>query len=204
MARCFVTRELPGPALDRLRERHQVEVWPRRSPPSPGELRAGAVEAEGLLALLTDRLDAELIAACPHLRAISNYAVGTDNVDVEAASARSIPVGNTPDVLTGATADLAVGLMLASSRRLLEGAAAVRAGEWFTWEPAWLLGRELNRATVGIIGGGRIGTAVASRLAGFDCEVLVVGRGDPRRSSWPWPSRTSSPSTARSTGRPAA
>ncbi len=178
MAVCFVTRDLPGPALDRLRAEHQVEVWPERLPPPREALVRAAGAAEGLLALLTDSIDAELIAACPDLRAISNYAVGTDNVDVAAASARGIAVGNTPDVLTESTADLAVGLMLAIARRLSEGERAVHDGEWITWEPAFLLGRDLHGATVGIVGGGRIGTAIARRLEGFACRLLVAGRDD--------------------------
>ncbi|HXD63848.1 MAG TPA: D-glycerate dehydrogenase, partial [Solirubrobacteraceae bacterium] len=107
MARCFVTRELPGPALDRLRERHEVDVWPERLPPGYEELRARTADVAGLLSLLTDRVDAALIDGSPQLRAIANYAVGYDNIDLEAAKARGIPVGNTPDVLTDATADLA-------------------------------------------------------------------------------------------------
>jgi lactate dehydrogenase-like 2-hydroxyacid dehydrogenase len=178
MLRCYVTRELPGPALDRLRARHEVEVWPRREPPPRAELERGATAAEGLLSLLTDPVDAELIARAPGLRAISNYAVGTDNVDVAAATARGIPVGHTPDVLTDSTADLAVALMLASARRLAAGERAVREGEWRTWEPAWMLGDDLNGATVGIIGRGRIGRAVARRLEGFDCRLIFAGRDD--------------------------
>jgi glyoxylate reductase len=127
--------------------------------------------------MLTDRVDAELIDSAARLRAISNYAVGTDNVDVAAATARRIPVGNTPEVLTDSTADLAVALMLGISRRLCEGERAVRRGAWSTWSPDWMLGRDLHGATVGIVGGGRIGTAVARRLEGFGCDVLVAGRG---------------------------
>ena len=111
-ARVFVTRQLPGEALDRLVAEHDVEIWPDRLPPPRSELMARAPELEGLLSLLTDPVDAELIDAAPKLRAISNYAVGVDNVDVEAATARGIPVGNTPDVLTDSTADLAIALML--------------------------------------------------------------------------------------------
>ena len=110
-------------------------------------------DAEGLLSLLTDSVDAELIAAAPKLRAISNYAVGTDNVNLEAATERAIPVGNTPDVLTESTADLAVALMLGIGRRLSEGERLVRDGRWGAWEPELLLGRDLNGATVGIVGG---------------------------------------------------
>ena len=179
MARCFVTRELPGTGLDRLRAAHEVEVWPEPAPPPREALLAGAAAAEGLLSLLTDPIDAELIAACPQLRVISNYAVGVDNIDVAAASERGIPVGHTPDVLTDSTADLAVALMLALARRLPEGERIVRAGEWGTWDPASFLGRDLHGAAVAIIGGGRIGTTVARRLEGFGCELLFAGRDDP-------------------------
>jgi lactate dehydrogenase-like 2-hydroxyacid dehydrogenase len=174
MARVFVTRRLPGTALERLGAEHEVEVWPERTPPGREDLLARIEELEGLLSLLTDPVDAELIAAAPVLRAISNYAVGTDNVDLEAASARGIPVGNTPDVLTESTADLAVGLMLGASRRLVEGDAYVRRGEWRTWEPELLLGHDLHGSTVGIVGLGRIGRAVHRRLEGFGCELLFT------------------------------
>jgi len=172
MARVFVTRQLPGSALDRLSAAHEVEIWPEQLPPSPDELLARAPQLEGLLSLLTDPVDAEFMDAAPGLRAISNYAVGTDNVDLEAATARSIPVGSTPGVLTESTADLAVALMLGLARRLVEGDAYVRRGEWRTWEPGLLLGRDLHAATVGIVGFGRIGQAVARRLEGFGCELL--------------------------------
>lgn len=179
MARCFVTRELPGAALDRLAAEHEVERWPDRLPPPRGDLLAGAARAEGLLTLLTDTVDGALLAACPDLRAISNYAVGVDNVDVGAATARAIPVGNTPGVLTESTADLTLALILALMRRLAEGEEAVRGGEWLTWEPSFLLGRDLHRSTVGIVGPGRIGAAVARRVEGFGARVITAGRGDP-------------------------
>jgi glyoxylate reductase len=172
----FVTRHLPGGALDRLTSAHDVEIWPERLPPPRAELLARAPELEGLLSLLTDSVDAELIEAAPRLRAISNYAVGVDNVDVEAATARGIPVGNTPDVLTESTADIAIALMLGIARRLAEGEAFVKAGEWQTWEPGLMLGRDLHGATVGIVGYGRIGQAVGRRLGGFGCELLTTSR----------------------------
>lgn len=178
MDRCLVTRDLPGPALDRLRAAHQVELWPHRAPPPRAELERAVASVAGLLCTLIERVDDELLAAAPGLRAISNYAVGTDNVDVAAATARGIGVGNTPDVLTDSTADLAVALMLGIARRLTEGERLVRAGEWVTWEPDFMLGRDLHGATVGIVGFGRIGRAVARRLEGFDCRVLVAGNGD--------------------------
>src|SRR6476646_4057454 len=129
MARVFVTRVLPFEALDRLRAAHEVDEWPGAMPPSPAELCAGVASAEGLLSLITDRVDTAVLDTAPRLRAIANMAVGTDNIDVEAAAARGIPVGNTPDVLTDATADIAFALLLALARRIVPGAAAVRAGE---------------------------------------------------------------------------
>ncbi|MBD0283609.1 MAG: D-glycerate dehydrogenase [Thermoleophilaceae bacterium] len=173
----FCTRRLPGRALERLSAVHDLETWDERLPPPPEELLARAPELHGLLTLLTEKVDADLLAAAPSLRAVSNYAVGVDNVDVEAATARGIPVGNTPEVLTESTADLAVGLMLAIGRRIVEGDAYVRRGEWRTWEPDLLLGHDLHDATVGIVGFGRIGRAVARRCKGFGCEVLHTGRG---------------------------
>jgi len=177
MARCFVTRELPGPALERLRAAHEVDLWEDSSPPPHEALLAGVAGAEGLLAMLTDSVDDELLAA-PRLLAVSNYAVGTDNVDLAAATRRGIPIGNTPDVLTDATADLAVALMLAVARRIPEGERLVREGGWRTWTPTFMLGRDLHGARVGIVGPGRIGRAVARRLQGFGCAVDEAGRGD--------------------------
>jgi glyoxylate reductase len=172
----FVTRRLPGGALDRLAAEHDVEVWPEQMPPGRKELLVRAPELDGLLSLLTDPVDAELIEAAPRLKAISNYAVGVDNVDLEAAAARGIPVGNTPGVLTDTTADLAVALMLGISRHLVEGDAYVRRGEWRTWETELLLGHDLHGSTVGIVGFGRIGKAVGRRLEGFGCEILHTGK----------------------------
>ena len=176
MPRIFCTRDLPGAALARLSEAGDVEVWPERTPPTPDALRERTAGAEALLALLTDRVDRDLIESAPRLRAISNYAVGVDNVDVPAATERGIPVGNTPDVLTEATADLAVALMLGIARRLVEGDTLVRRGDWLTWEPQLLLGRDLHDAIVGIVGYGRIGRAVARRAEGFGCTVVHTSR----------------------------
>lgn len=176
VARCFVTRRLPGPALERLAAVHEVEVWAGELPPSADQLRTGARSAKGLLSLLTDRVDAGLLDACPKLRVVANYAVGFDNVNAEAAAARGIAVGVTPDVLTEATADLAWALLLAAARRLPEAERAVRAGEWRTWEPAGFLGRAVHGATLGVVGGGRIGSTVARRARGFDMTVLTSNR----------------------------
>jgi glyoxylate reductase len=176
MARVFATRALPFPALDRLKAAHEVAEWPGELPPTPQELRTHAQQADALLTLVTDPVDAALLDAAPHLKAIANMAVGTDNIDTEAAAARGIPVGNTPDVLTDATADLAFALLLALARRIVPGADQVRSGAWHTWEPAKDLGADLAGATLGIVGWGRIGQAVARRAAGFDLHVVHSSR----------------------------
>ena len=171
MARCFVTRRLPGTALDRLAAEHELDLWAGDSPPEREGLIAHAREADGLLSQLTERVDGDLFDACPRLAAVANYAVGVDNVDLAAATARGIPVGNTPGVLTEATADLTWALLLSAARRLPEAERFVRGGDW-SWEPSFMLGRDLARATLGIIGLGRIGGAVARRAEGFGMEVI--------------------------------
>jgi glyoxylate reductase len=176
VARCFVTRQLPGPALGRLEAVHGVDVWPGRLPPTPDELAERVEHVEGLLCLLTDRIDTALLKRAPRLRAIANYAVGYDNIDLAAAAARGIPVGNTPDVLTDATADLAFALLMAAARKLPEALAEARS-DWITWEPARHLGAEVHGATLGIVGFGRIGRAVAERAQGFKMTVIHTDSG---------------------------
>ena len=171
MAAVFVTRALPGDALGRLRDAHAVTVWDGPLPPEPAVLRAAVAEAEGLLCLLTERIDGALLDAAPRLRAIANYAVGTDNIDLALVRERGIPVGVTPDVLTEATADLAFALLLAAARRLPEAEADARGGRWRTWEPAGWLGADVHGASLGIVGYGRIGRAVARRGEGFGMVV---------------------------------
>ena len=175
MARCFVTRWVPGEALDRLASAHEVDVWEGEGQPPHEVLLERARDAEGLLSQLTDRVDADLLAACPDLRAVSNYAVGVDNIDLAAATARGIPVGHTPGVLTDATADMAFALMLAAARRLSDAERVERAGGW-GWDPGFMLGQDLNGATLGLIGLGRIGSAVARRAEGFGMEVIHTSR----------------------------
>ncbi len=172
MAPIFVTRRLPGSGLDRLRSEHHLEVWQGELPPGREELLSGVAAAEGLLCLLTDRIDAELLDSAPGLRAVVNLAVGTDNIDLAECASRGIAVGNTPGVLTQATADLTFALILASARRLPEAEAAVREGRWRTWEPAGWLGADVGGATLGIIGLGKIGRAVARRSEGFGMRLL--------------------------------
>lgn len=179
MARVLVTRRLPGDALERLAAAgHDVRIREDALPPSREELLEAIAPAEGLLCLLTERIDAEVIGAAPRLRAISNYAVGTDNVDLAAAAARGIAVGCTPGVLTDATADLTMALLLAAARRLPEAERAVRVGAWRTWEPRGWLGLELRGARLAVVGFGRIGQAVAERARAFGMEIEPVGRSD--------------------------
>jgi glyoxylate reductase len=176
MARVFVTRRLPGEALQRLAAVHHVEVWQGRLQPSRAKLLEKTRDAEGLLCLLTDKIDRAVIETCEKLRVISNYAAGVDNIDIDAATERGIPVGYTPDVLTEATADATFGLMLAAARRVVEGDRVVRTGRWLTWEPTLLLGRDVHSKTLGIVGFGRIGRAVARRAEGFGMEVIHHSR----------------------------
>ena len=176
MARVFVTRALPFEALDRLRAAHDVDVWPDPDPPAPAELRERAAGADALLTMLTDRVDADLLDALPQLRAVANMAVGTDNIDLEAARDRGIAIGSTPGVLTDATADLAMALILAVTRRLPEGEARVREGRWGPWQPAQDLGADLAGATLGIVGFGRIGRALATRAQAFGMQITHTAR----------------------------
>jgi glyoxylate reductase len=179
VARVFITRSLPFAAVERLRAGHEVDVWEEPLPPPPQALRERAARADGLLCLLTDRVDAALLDAAPRLRVVANLAVGSDNVDVAEAARRGVAVGVTPDVLTESTADLAFALILAAARRLPEAERAVRDGAWRTWEPAGWLGLELAGATLAVIGAGRIGRAVARRAEAFGMRVLLAGRGTP-------------------------
>jgi glyoxylate reductase len=176
VARVLVTRELPFEALDALRAAHEVDVWPSDDPPSPAQLRERAQGADALLTMLTDRVDAALLDACPSVRAVANMAVGTDNVDLEAARERGVAVGSTPGVLTDATADLAIALLLALARRIPEGVARVREGRWGPWRPAQDLGIDLAGATLGIVGFGRIGRATAARAEAFGMRVIHTSR----------------------------
>jgi len=179
MARVFVTRQPVGDGLDRLTAAgHEVDVWAGAEPPPATVLHERAQQADALLCMLSDRIDAAFLDANPHLKVIANYAVGLDNIDLVAARAHGIAVGNTPDVLTDATADLAFALMLAAARRLPQSAQAVKDGQWGTWQPDGFLGADLVGTTLGIVGAGRIGEAVARRASGFDMRILkATSRG---------------------------
>ncbi|HEY0442871.1 MAG TPA: D-glycerate dehydrogenase [Candidatus Limnocylindrales bacterium] len=169
----FVARVIPDDGLRLVTEATDATVWPNELPPPRDELLRAVEGCDGLLMLLTDRVDAELLdRAGPQLKVVSNYAVGFDNVDVAECTRRGIPVGNTPGVLTETTADLAFALLMAAARRLPEGDRYVRAGKWKTWGPMLLMGPDVHGATIGIVGFGRIGQAVARRAAGFGMTIL--------------------------------
>jgi glyoxylate reductase len=171
--RVFVTRILLESGLQMVRDFCEADIWPEELPPSRQMILEHVHGKDGLLCLLTDRIDAEIMeAAGPGLKVISSYSVGIDNVDVAAASARGIPVGNTPGVLTDATADMAFALLLAAGRRIVEGAQGVKSGRWKTWGPNFMLGADLAGATLGIVGYGRIGRAVARRAVGFGMRIM--------------------------------
>ena len=178
----FIARRIPDDGLDPIVEATEADVWPDELEPPRDELLRRVARCDGILTLLTDRVDAELLdQAGPRLRVVSNFAVGFDNVDVAECTRRGIPVGNTPGVLTETTADLAWALLMAAARRVVEGADYVRGGKWRTWGPLLLLGPDVHGATLGLIGFGRIGQAVARRASGFDMRVLYhdVVRADP-------------------------
>lgn len=172
--RVFVSRIIPDAGLDKVKAACDVDIWPDRLPPSHDILTECVRGVDGILSVLTEKIDGALMdAAGSQLKVISQMAVGYDNIDIAAAKARGIPVGNTPGVLTDATADLAFALLLAIGRRIVEGVEYIRNGEWQTWEPKTLLGADITGATLGIIGFGRIGRAMAKRASGFDMRILA-------------------------------
>lgn len=170
----FVTRVIDPTALERLRAAATVTVWRDELPPPESVLRSTLKNADAVLSMVTDKVDARVIAEAANLRVISNLAVGVDNIDLDAATRAGIAVGHTPGVLTEATADLAFGLLMATARRIAEADRHVRAGGWRTWGPMTLLGRDVHSSTLGLIGFGAIGQAMARRAAGFGMRVLYL------------------------------
>jgi glyoxylate reductase len=172
-AKVFVARIIPDDGLNKVTEATDATVWRDELPPPRDELLRSVAGCDGVLTLLTDQVDAEFLdRAGKQLKVVSNYAVGFDNIDVPECTRRRIPVGNTPGVLTETTADLAFALVMAAARRLAEGDRYVRAGKWKTWGPMLLMGPDVHGATIGIVGFGRIGQAVAKRAAGFGMTIL--------------------------------
>ncbi len=183
MARVLVTRTLPDGGLDPLAG-HDLVRRPADTPFSRSELLAAVADVEAIVALLTDRIDAEIIGAAARLRVIGNVAVGYDNIDVAAATRAGVAVCNTPGVLDDTTADLAFALVLAASRRMSAAEADLRAGRWRGWGITQHLGRDVHGATLGLVGFGRIGRAVARRAAGFGMEVFHHTRHDTGLPGW--------------------
>lgn len=171
--RVAVTRIIPDAGLDLIRDATDMRLWEDPLPPSPDALDALLSDADGALTLLTDTIDAPLLNRHRQLRVVSNFAVGYDNVDLDAATERGVAVCNTPGVLTETTAEMAFTLMMAAARRVSEGVDYVRAGNWKTWGPTLLLGQNVVGATLGIVGFGRIGRELARMASGFNMKVLV-------------------------------
>jgi lactate dehydrogenase-like 2-hydroxyacid dehydrogenase len=169
----YVTRRVPREAIDMLREAGcNIRQWDDDQPVPYDVLSDEVVRADGIYTLLTDRIDAPLMdRGAGRLKVISQMAVGYDNIDIDGATQRGLPVGHTPGVLTETTADLTWALLMAVARRLVEAAAAVKSGEWTTWLPMWMTGPDVHGASLGIIGAGRIGVAMTKRAAGFDMTV---------------------------------
>jgi glyoxylate reductase len=178
LPRVFVTRQLPDIGLRRLQQATNCHVWPDRLPPPRNDLLANVRGCSGIVSLLSDSIDAEVFdAAGPELKVVSNFAVGVNNIDLAEAARRGIAIGNTPDVLTDATADIAVALLLAAARHVQPAADSVRQGGWKTWEPTGWLGCDLVGKTLGIVGMGRIGAAVAKRMAGgWGMQLVYTSR----------------------------
>ncbi len=176
-AKVLITRKIPINAIQQIQEVAETEIWPEQLPPPREYLEEKIRDCAGIVSLLTDSIDEKLMACAKDLRVISNFAVGVNNIDIQAATARGIAVGNTPGVLTQATADIAVSLLLAVARRLHESALDAASGNWKTWEPLGWLGQELEGKTVGIVGMGRIGFATAKRLHfGWDMPIIYHSR----------------------------
>lgn len=172
----YVARLIAGDALALIKQAADIRVWEGELPPPREVLLNEVRDVDGLLSMLTEKVDADLLDAAPRLKVVSNLAVGYDNIDVPEATRRGIPVGNTPGVLTETTADLAFALLLAAARRVVEGDRWTRGGKWKTWGPMILLGYDVHHATLGVIGLGRIGTEMAKRAKGFDMRVLYYSR----------------------------
>lgn len=173
--RVFISRMIPEKPLKMIEAKCDVHIWDKDTPPPRAKLLDELSLADGLVSMLTEKIDKEAFNAMTKLKVVSNYAVGYDNIDLEAATEAKIPVGNTPGVLTETTADQAFALLLSAARRVVEGVEYVRNDEWKTWNPIQLLGRDVHGATLGIIGLGRIGYAVARRAQGFGMKILYHG-----------------------------
>ena len=175
--RVFITRRLPEELLTDLKAETEITMWDEELIPVPRErLIAEAQHADGLLTMLSDKIDQELLDQAPHLKVVTNLAVGYDNIDLELCTQRGIVVCHTPDVLTETTADLTFALLMATARRLVESAEYVKSGEWSEWGPFLLAGSDIHHKILGIVGMGRIGSAVAKRGTGFEMDIIYHNR----------------------------
>ncbi len=173
----YIARKLPDAAVKIVAEACEYRMWEQEAEPVPRAiLLRELANAEGLLALLTERIDQELLDAAPKLRIVANMAVGYDNVDPKALRERKVMLTNTPDVLTETTADLAWALLMAAGRRIVEGHTTIRSGGWTTWSPMFMVGQDIHGATLGIVGAGRIGSALARRAQGFGMKLIYHNR----------------------------
>jgi glyoxylate reductase len=169
----YVTRMLPERGLNIIKEYFDTEVWPEYAPPPKNTIIEKAKNVDALVSLLSDKIDAEVFDKTPKLRIVSQMAVGFDNINIPEATKRGIYVTNTPEVLTDTTADFAWALLMALARRVVEADKYVRTGQWkVAWHPAMLTGRDIHGATIGIVGAGRIGYAMAKRAKGFNMNIL--------------------------------
>ncbi|MEJ7901083.1 MAG: D-glycerate dehydrogenase [Thermomicrobiales bacterium] len=171
--RVAVTRLIPEAGLDLLRASCDVAIWEGDLPPDEAQLDTLLDGVDGVLSLLTERIDGDLLDRHPSIKVVSNFAVGFDNVDVDAATARNVAVCNTPGVLTQATAEFAFTLLVSAARRVVEADRDVREGHWQTWGPRLLLGQDIGGATLGIVGFGRIGKELARMASGFNMRILA-------------------------------
>lgn len=188
----YISRLLPDPVMTAARRQFQLLNDPRDASPSWDAVRTGLRETDAAICTLTDRVDASMLAEASRLKILANYAVGYNNIDLAAAKARGIVVTNTPDVLTDATADLTWALLLSVARRVAEGDAYVRSGDWSGWAPTQMLGTDVAGKTLGIVGMGRIGQAVAQRATGFNMRIRYTSRTGTALDQLPsqWESRT--------------
>lgn len=173
----FISRKLPDEAVSELRTKYEVNMWNSEEKLVPREiLLKEAEKADALLTMLSEKIDEELLSVSKKLKVVANLAVGFDNIDVNAASAHGVAICNTPDVLTDSTADLTFALLMATARRLVEAAEFVKEGKWKSWTPLLLAGQDIHHKTIGIVGMGSIGSAVAKRAKGFDMNILYHNR----------------------------
>lgn len=175
MGRVFITRETPGSAVELLTAAgHEVDVWPEATPPPPADLAAKLANCDAALTMVVDRITPEMLDAAPNLRIVANMAVGYDNISPAEAAKRGVRVTNTPGVLAETTADMAFALLMAGARHVAASDRDTRAGGWTTWSPTAFLGQDVFGATLGIVGLGEIGEAMARRARGFDMRVLYA------------------------------